>query len=119
LSKSPSRSAEAIASKTPEPQIPTASPPPIVVTTRAPFSTRTRSIAPSAARMPQVTFPPSSAGPEGHETDRIRPPETSEISVLVPMSITSVAPPSSQRARVASKVAMWSEPTKPPTPGAA
>jgi hypothetical protein len=111
--------AAAIASTTPEPQIPTASPPPIVVTTRPPLSIPTRSIAPSAARMPQATFPPSSAGPEGHETDSARPPETSEISVLVPMSITSVAPPWSHSAPVASNAATWSEPTKPPTPGAA
>ena len=108
-----------MASRTPEPQTPTASPPPIVVATSAPFSIPTRSIAPSAARMPQAMLPPSSAGPDGHDADTIWSPETSEISVLVPMSITSVAPSPSQRARVASNAATWSEPTKPPTPGAA
>ena len=58
-------------------------------TTMRPSRSATRSIAPSAARMPQEMWPPSSAGPEGQEADRMRPPWISEISVLVPMSITS------------------------------
>ena len=111
----PARSSTATASSTPEPHSPTAGLWPIVCTASRPPCRLTRSIAPSAARMPQPMWPPSSAGPEGQEADRMRPSWISEISVLVPMSITSAVRTACHCGAVASSAATWSPPTKPPT----
>ena len=78
------------ASITPEPHRPTGLRLPIASILMRPSSTVTRSIAPSAARMPQEMWPPSSAGPDGQEADMMSPRWISEISVLVPMSMTRV-----------------------------
>ena len=53
-------------------------------------SMRTRSIAPGAARWPQLICAPSNAGPVGleHATSRLLLPST--ISALVPTSTSSV-----------------------------
>ena len=91
-----------MASSTPEPHTPTGATFAIVAMRNRPLSIVTRSIAPSAARMPQEMCPPSSAGPDGHDAETILPSHISEISVLVPMSMTSDKPLCSQRARVAS-----------------
>ena len=80
----------AMASITPEPHRPTGLRLPIASIVMRPSSTATRSIAPSAARMPQEMWPPSSAGPDGQEADRISPRWIREISVLVPISMTRV-----------------------------
>ncbi len=54
---------------------------------------RTRSIAPGAARWPQVIWAPSKAGPVGEEQASSRSLLPSTISALVPTSITSVISP--------------------------
>ncbi len=73
-------------------------------------SRRTRSIAPSSAGMPQVTPPPSNAGPAGHDAASSRWRLPTKASVLVPMSRS--APTSSPSARpVASRQAAASAPT--------
>ena len=70
---------------------------PITSILMRPSSTVTRSMAPSAARMPQEMWPPSSAGPDGQEADMMSPRWISEISVLVPISMTRVVVPPRQR----------------------
>jgi hypothetical protein len=102
----PARNISASASMMPEPQMPV-TPMPIVAATKAGSSdhrshpitlnrgssvagsTRTRSIAPGAARWPQLIWAPSNAGPVGDDaaSRRCRLPTT--ISALVPMSTTS------------------------------
>ena len=68
--------------------------PPMTRVSTAPSSRiRTRSTAPSSAGMPQVTPPPSNAGPAGHDAARMRWRLPTITSVLVPMSSRAVADP--------------------------
>ena len=85
----PTSSAAATASMRPEPQIPWGALSPITWNRRSPFSTHTRSMAPTAPRMPWRICAPSSAGPAGaeHAIRRSRVPMTT--SPLVPMSTTA------------------------------
>ena len=55
-------------------------------------SMRTRSMAPGAARRPQLNWAPSKAGPVGLEAASRLPPWPSTISALVPTSTTSLLP---------------------------
>ena len=65
---------------------------PITLTrgSRVAGSMRTRSMAPGAARWPQLICAPSNAGPVGLEQARSRWRLPSTISALVPMSTSSV-----------------------------
>ena len=60
-------------------------------------SIRTSSTAPSAARIPQLMFIPSRAGPAAQEHPRIRPPCVRRISPFVPISIKRTVLVSSNR----------------------
>ena len=53
-------------------------------------SMRTRSMAPGAARRPQLVWAPSKAGPVGLEAASSLPRSLSTISALVPTSTTSL-----------------------------
>ena len=63
---------------------------------------RTRSIAPGAARWPQLICAPSNAGPVGDDAASRRCRLPSTISALVPMSTTSVI--SSDRCGVSERI---------------
>ena len=65
----PPRCSAATTSSTPDPHKPTAGLSSIVRQHTRPPSSQAFSIAPSAARMPQETCPPSSAGPDGEEAE--------------------------------------------------
>ena len=79
-------------------------------------SMRTRSIAPGAARWPQLICAPSNAGPVGleHARSRLRLPST--ISAFVPMSTSSVIA-SDRSGRSASTTPAASAPTWPAMQG--
>ena len=76
----------------------------------------TRSMAPSAARMPWRICAPSSAGPAGAEQAQRCSREPSSTSPLVPMS-TAMRISGVSSMRVASATATASAPTKPATSG--
>ena len=76
----------------PEPQMPIGGASSMVRTCTVLPRIRTASTAPGAARMPVERWAPSKAGPEGEEQVRRRPPCSSVISVLVPMSTASTVP---------------------------
>ena len=101
-------------STTPEPQMPTGSTPPMVWTVRGwPSDVKSaRSIAPSAAFMPQVIWYPSKAGPDAQLVTDTLPWWTSAISVLVPMSTAMAGRRFASRC-VDAMTARQSEPTNP------
>ena len=112
----PTSSAAATASISPEPQMPWGAPSPITWKRRSPSSTQTRSMAPTAPRIPWRICAPSSAGPAGAEQaiSRSRVPITT--SPFVPMSTTARTPTLSS-SRVARAAPTASAPTKPATMG--
>ena len=89
LSSRPTRTSSAAASTRPEPQIPAGSVSPITSSSTAPSRSRTTSIAPSAARIPQAIWAASKAGPAGAAVQTTPSAEPRTTSQFVPTSIRS------------------------------
>ena len=72
---------------------------------------RSDSIAPSYPGMPNLTSPPSKAGPAGQEAVSMRPRPATTTSVLVPTSTIMDASPASRSRPQAAMAAAVSAPT--------
>ena len=95
----------------PDPQIPSAAPPPMTFARKEPSgSIATFSMAPGKAGMPQEILPPSNAGPAGQEAARILCLLPRISSVLVPMSMSATRRSSFAKS-TASRQAAASAPT--------
>ena len=82
----------AMASRMPEPQIPIGAVWPMVWKASLLSTIWTRSMAPSAARMPSRIWAPSKAGPDAVEQAIMRPLAARVISVFVPISRLTTTP---------------------------